>query len=55
MAFISLQSQNFSDRVIRHQNFLGELDRKIDIDDQHKADATFDMQELEGNLVRFLP
>lgn len=53
MAFISLQSRNFSDRVIRHQNFLGELDRLIDIDDQHKADATFDIQELEGNLVRF--
>jgi hypothetical protein len=54
MAFVSLQSSNFPDRVIRHFNFLGELHRKVDlIGDRDKADATFDMRELGGNRVQF--
>ena len=61
MAFVSLQALNpeftspaVSDRVIRHQNFLGELHRKVDlITERDREDATFDMRELGGNHVRF--
>ena len=54
MTFVSLQSVNFPDRVIRHQVFLGELHRKVDlISERDKEDATFDMQELGRNHGRF--
>jgi Alpha-L-arabinofuranosidase B (ABFB) domain len=46
MPFISLQSTNFPDRFIRHQNFLGELSQiQSDLDRQ---DATFEIPEGAG-------
>jgi hypothetical protein len=49
MEFNSLQSINFPDRFIRHQNFLGELTQiHTDLD---KQDATFQIIHL-GNTVR---
>jgi hypothetical protein len=43
MAYISLQSINFEDRFIRHQNFLGELSQiRSDLDRQ---DATFSIRD----------
>jgi len=52
MSYISLQSTNFPDRFIRHQNFLGELSQiQSDLDRQ---DATFWIQDGArfGDLVR---
>src|SRR6266508_2605568 len=43
MPYISLQSTNFPDRFIRHQNFLGELSQiQSDLDRQ---DATFSIRD----------
>jgi Alpha-L-arabinofuranosidase B (ABFB) domain len=49
MRYISLQSTNFTDRFIRHQNFLGELTQiQSDLDRQ---DATFEIPDGVGGFV----
>jgi Alpha-L-arabinofuranosidase B (ABFB) domain len=46
MAYISLQSTNFPDRFIRHQNFLGEISQiQSDLD---RKDATFSIWDGAG-------
>lgn len=51
MPYVSLQSLNFSDRFIRHQNFLGELSQIESDLDRH--DATFQIRDgaALGDLV----
>jgi Alpha-L-arabinofuranosidase B (ABFB) domain len=46
MGFVSLQSLNFQDRFIRHQNFLGELSPIQSDLDRH--DATFQIRDFAG-------
>ncbi len=46
MPYISLQSTNFPDRFVRHQNFLGELSQiQSDLD---RKDATFGLETACG-------
>jgi len=52
MSYVSLQSLNFPDRHIRHQDFLGEISPIQSDLDRH--DATFQIQDgaRPGDLVR---
>ena len=50
MAYVSLQSTNYPDRFIRHQNFLGELTPIQSDLDQH--DGTFDLQTSQDGTVQ---
>lgn len=50
MAYVSLQSMNYPDRFIRHQNFLGELTPIQNDLDRH--DGTFDLQTSHDGTVQ---
>lgn len=50
MAYVSLQSTNYPDRFIRHQNFFGELTPIQSDLDRH--DGTFDIQTSPNGTVQ---